>query len=132
MQDDQTSLVRLETGDNDQKKRNVSGKYLRRDRSTEDYFPYFYTAGHVFATRRLTPCWSFELILVYYHFTFVSLCKLHLLYTVYARAKPLAWLKRKANFSLMQFRYQRTEDNGSFILSCKYSWRVVCMILVIA
>lgn len=40
MQDDQTSLVRLETGDNDQKKRNVSGKYLRRDRSTEDYFPY--------------------------------------------------------------------------------------------
>lgn len=104
MQNDQTSLVRLEIGDNDQKKkekRNVSGKYLRRDRSTEDYFPYFYTAGHVFATRRLTPCWSFELILVYYHFTFVSLCKLHLLYTVYARAKPLAWLKRKANFSLM-------------------------------
>lgn len=99
MQDDQTSLVRLETGDNDQKKEMYQESIY--EGIDQDYFPYFYTAGHVFATRRLTPCWSFELILVYYHFTFVSLCKLHLLYTVYARAKPLAWLKRKANFSLM-------------------------------
>lgn len=35
MQNDQTSLVRFETGDKDQKKRNLSGKYLRGHRSTE-------------------------------------------------------------------------------------------------
>lgn len=127
MQDDQTSLVRLETGDNDQKKEMYQESIYEGIDQRRTIFHI-----SIQLDMFLTPCWSFELILVYYHFTFVSLCKLHLLYTVYARAKPLAWLKRKANFSLMQFRYQRTEDNGSFILSCKYSWRVVCMILFIA
>lgn len=102
MQNDQMSLVRLETGDNDQKKKYIRKVFTKASiNRAEDHFPYFYTAGLIFASRRLTPCWSFELILVYYHFTFVSLCKLHLLYTVYARATLLAWLKRKANFSLM-------------------------------
>lgn len=96
MQDDQTSLVRLETGDNDQKKEMYQESIYEGIDQRRTIFHI-----SIQLDMFLTPCWSFELILVYYHFTFVSLCKLHLLYTVYAQAKPLAWLKRKANFSLM-------------------------------
>lgn len=96
MQDDQTSLVRLETGDNDQKKEMYQESIYEGIDQRRTIFHI-----SIQLDMFLTPCWSFELILVYYHFTFVSLCKLHLLYTVYAWAKPLAWLKRKANFSLM-------------------------------